>query len=67
MKRKNLFICFTGIDGSGKSTLANMTVEMLAREGISCEYVYCRFTHFLSKPFSEAGRKLFLAKENMFL
>jgi len=66
MKRKNFFICFTGIDGSGKTTLARMTVKMLLQQGIPCIYVYNRFTPFLSKPFTCLGRKLFMSKEDVF-
>lgn len=66
MKRKNFFICFTGIDGSGKTTLARMTVKMLLQQGIPCIYVYNRFTPFLSKPFTGLGRKLFMSKEDVF-
>jgi len=66
MKKKNFFICFTGIDGSGKTTLARMTVKMLLQQGTPCIYVYNRFTPFLSKPFTGLGRKLFMSKENVF-
>jgi len=66
MKRKNFFICFTGIDGSGKTTLAKETINMFLRQGISCKYVYNRFIPFLSRPLTSIGRKLFMAKEDIF-
>lgn len=66
MKRKNFLICFTGIDGSGKTTLAKETINMFLQKGISCKYVYSRFTPFLSKPLTTIGRKLFMAQEDIF-
>lgn len=66
MRKKIFFICFTGIDGSGKTTLAKMTVEILLHKGISCENVYNRFIPFLSKPFIGIGKKLFMARKDIY-
>jgi dTMP kinase len=60
-----MFVCFTGIDGAGKSTLAKSFVGSLEQQGISSRYIYARFQPRVLKPFSAAGKLLFLRDKDM--
>ena len=67
MKRgKRILICFVGIDGSGKTTQARALVDMLAREGTECKYVYNRFLPFLTKPLMAMGKLFFFGGKGKF-
>jgi len=63
--KKQIFICFTGIDGSGKTTLAKSLTDQLNRGGFECKYVYNRLVPFLLKPFIVIGHKLYLRGKNI--
>lgn len=66
MKKKRLFICFTGMDGAGKSTLAKFLVEHLRANGIRSRYVYNRYIPILLRPLISMGGFLFLRKKSFF-
>ena len=63
-KRKNLLICFTGIDGTGKTTLAKWTCEFLAQKGINCRYVWGSYETWLTLPFVAFGHRLLIRKKD---
>lgn len=60
LKKKPIFICFTGIDGSGKTTLAKKVAESMNKNGIKCQFVYARLTPFVLLPLLLIARLLFL-------
>ena len=64
--KKQMFICFTGIDGSGKSTLARKVVAELEQRGVKSKYVYCRFLPVLLRPIDSLGRAAFLRGKDAF-
>lgn len=66
MKRKSLFICFTGIDGSGKTTLAKFLAQNLQQEGIKATYVYNRYTPILLRPVMLIGKLLFFRDKDFY-
>jgi dTMP kinase len=49
--RRNLLICFTGVDGSGKTTHAKSLIKFLNEIGYSCKYVWGAYRPFLSYTF----------------
>lgn len=53
-----MFICFVGIDGSGKTVQAEKLVERLKDRGISCAYMWCRYSPRLLMPLIWVARKL---------
>jgi dTMP kinase len=65
IKKKNLFICFVGIDGSGKTTLAQKVTSFLNNNSIPASYVYGRFQLVLTKPIVVIANKIFLKRENI--
>ena len=61
--KKDLFVCFIGIDGSGKTTLAKELVVLLRDKGIESKYVYGRLKPFIMIIFITLGRLFFLNKK----
>jgi len=59
-RRKNLFICFIGIDGSGKTTLAQRLVARLDAEKIPVKYVWGSTDMHLSKLLVAIAKATFL-------
>ena len=66
MKKRGIFICFTGIDGAGKTTLAMSLTEYLRDRGIKTIYVYNRYVPIILKPIISIGDFLFLHDKNIF-
>lgn len=66
MFKKNIFICFIGIDGSGKTTLAKTLAESMNNNGNKSKYVYNRSMSIITKPITEIGKLLFLRRRNIF-
>ena len=66
MRKRGVFICFTGIDGSGKSTLAKFLIDFLKIRGIKSTYVYGRYTPIFLKVFIKIGNSFFLSKNSFF-
>lgn len=60
IKKKNVLVCFIGMDGTGKTTLARKLVEIMNEQGIRTRYVWSQFQPGLLKPFIWIGRALFI-------
>jgi thymidylate kinase len=56
LRDRAMLIVFTGMDGSGKSLQAKALTASLGDEGISCVYVWNRWSPFLLRPIIRLGR-----------
>jgi thymidylate kinase len=66
MKKKGVFICFTGIDGAGKTTLAKFIVNDLQEGGIKASYVYSRYVPIVLRPVMLLGKLLFFRNKDFY-
>ncbi len=66
MKKKGMFICFTGMDGAGKTTLAKFLTKYLREEGIKVIYIYGRYVPIVLSPFMLMGKLLFLHNKDFY-
>lgn len=64
MRRKALFICFTGIDGAGKTTNTRRLVDYMKSKGLEVEYVWNRFKPLVFEPIVAVGRAIFLRRKD---
>ena len=66
IKRRGIFICFTGMDGAGKTTLAKFLIDDLHDRGIKSRYVYNRYVPIILRPIMLIGKLLFLRDKDFY-
>jgi len=64
MRRKALFICFTGIDGAGKTTITRILVDHMKSKGLEVKYVWNRFKPIVFEPIMAFARAIFLRRRD---
>ena len=60
MKKRPLFICFSGIDGSGKTTSSIELLQYLHNKGLAAKYVWLNPRTFFLTPIRTLARKMIL-------
>ncbi len=65
MRKRNVFICFIGVDGSGKTTQAMKLEKKMKEQGIRVKYVWIGWAPTIFNPVIKLCKRLLIRREKI--